>query len=367
MSGLNRAPAAPLMPGLNRLPVPLLEWYQDNARPLPWRDAPTPYHVWLSEIMLQQTRVAAVLDYYQRFLEEAPDIAALAALPEERLMKLWQGLGYYSRARNLQKAAKLIVEQYGGVFPSDYAAVRALPGVGDYTAGAVCSIAFGQPVPAVDGNVLRVCARVSGDRGDVSTPQMKKKVTEALRLIIPIQAAGAFTQALMELGATVCLPNGAPLCGRCPARAFCAALAADQIGELPVKAPKKPRRIEERTVWLVFHENRTALRRRPDKGLLAGLWEFPNELGDGFPAKGLEILSDEYAGQVKHIFTHIEWHMILRRVELKTDELPPDWVWADWNELAGRYAVPNAFEGALRQVRERIGSGVFLLERNRGE
>ncbi len=355
------------MPGLNRLPVPLLEWYQDNARPLPWRDAPTPYHVWLSEIMLQQTRVAAVLDYYQRFLEEAPDIAALAALPEERLMKLWQGLGYYSRARNLQKAAKLIVEQYGGVFPSDYAAVRALPGVGDYTAGAVCSIAFGQPVPAVDGNVLRVCARVSGDRGDVSTPQMKKKVTEALRLIIPIQAAGAFTQALMELGATVCLPNGAPLCGRCPARAFCVALAADQIGELPVKAPKKPRRIEERTVWLVFHENRTALRRRPDKGLLAGLWEFPNELGDGFPAKGLEILSDEYAGQVKHIFTHIEWHMILRRVELKTDELPPDWVWADWNELAGRYAVPNAFEGALRQVRERIGSGVFLLERNRGE
>ena len=187
------------MDALERLPIPLLELFRDNARKLPWRDDPTPYHVWLSEIMLQQTRVAAVLGYYQRFLEEAPDVAALAALPEDRLMKLWQGLGYYSRARNLQKAARVIVEEYGGVFPSGYAAVRALPGVGDYTAGAICSIALGQAAPAVDGNVLRVYARLCGDNGDIATPQMKKKVTQDLEKIIPVDAPGSFNQALMEL------------------------------------------------------------------------------------------------------------------------------------------------------------------------
>ena len=347
------------MDALQQLPIPLLEWFRDNARKLPWRDDPMPYHVWLSEIMLQQTRVAAVLDYYRRFLDEAPDAAALAALPEERLMKLWQGLGYYSRARNLQKAARIIVSEYGGVFPSEYASLRALPGVGDYTAGAICSIAFGQAVPAVDGNVLRVYARVMGDGGDISTPQMKKKVTQALETVIPTGAAGAFNQALMELGATVCLPNGAPLCGRCPAREFCAALAQDRTAELPVKAPKKPRRVEERTVWLIFHDGRTALRRRPGRGLLAGLWEFPNEPGDGpLPAEwGVEALGSEYAGQAKHIFTHIEWHMALRTVEAASDALPPGWVWAGRDELEQEYAVPSAFERALVLAKERLNGG----------
>ncbi|MDE6280408.1 MAG: A/G-specific adenine glycosylase [Oscillospiraceae bacterium] len=347
------------MDALERLPIPLLEWFRDNARPLPWRDDPTPYHVWLSEIMLQQTRVAAVLDYYKRFLVEAPDVAALAALPEERLMKLWQGLGYYSRARNLQKAAKVIVEDYGGTFPPDYAAIRALPGVGDYTAGAICSIAFGQAVPAVDGNVLRVYARIVGDDGDISTPQMKKQVTQALEAVIPVSAAGAFNQALMELGATVCVPRGAPLCDRCPAKGFCAALAQDRVGELPVKAPKKPRRVEERTVWLIFHASQVALRRRPGRGLLAGLWEFPNEPGDGpLPgAWGINALSQEYAGQAKHIFTHIEWHMALRAVEAASDELPDRWVWADRMELEQKYAVPNAFDRALELAKERLNGG----------
>ena len=344
---------------LEQLPIPLLEWFRDNARRLPWRDDPTPYHVWLSEIMLQQTRVAAVLDYYKRFLAEAPDVMTLAALPEERLMKLWQGLGYYSRARNLQKAAKVIVEEYGGQFPSDYAAIRALPGVGDYTAGAICSIAFGLAVPAVDGNVLRVYARIVGDDGDITTPQMKKRVTQALEAVIPVSAAGAFNQALMELGATVCLPNGAPLCERCPAKGFCAALVQDRIRELPVKAPKKPRQVEERTVWLVFLGNRVALRRRPGRGLLAGLWEFPNEPGDGplSGAWGFEALSQEYAGQAKHIFTHIEWHMTLRVVEAASDELPPGWVWASGDELEKEYAVPNAFDRALELAKERLNGG----------
>ena len=347
------------MDALEQLPIPLLEWFRDNARKLPWRDDPTPYHVWLSEIMLQQTRVAAVLDYYRRFLEEAPNAAALAALPEERLMKLWQGLGYYSRARNLQKAAKVVVEEYAGEFPSDFAAVRALPGVGDYTAGAICSIAFGQAVPAVDGNVLRVYARIMGDDGDITTPQMKKKVTENLKRVIPVNAAGTFNQALMELGATVCLPNGAPLCERCPAKEFCAALAQERVGDLPVKAPKKPRRVEERTVWLIFQGNGVALRRRPGRGLLAGLWEFPNEPGSGPPPAdwGIEALSDEYAGQAKHIFTHIEWHMTLWKMSAAADALPPGWVWAEREELEQKYAVPNAFERALELAKERLNGG----------
>ena len=347
------------MDALQRLPIPLLEWFRDNARTLPWRDDPTPYHVWLSEIMLQQTRVAAVLDYYRRFLEEAPDISALAALPEERLLKLWQGLGYYSRARNLQKAAKVIVDEYGGQFPADYANLRALPGVGDYTAGAICSIAFGQAVPAVDGNVLRVYARLCGDDGDISAPTMKKRAAAAVAAAMPLNAPGAFNQALMELGATVCLPKAAPLCEKCPAKGFCAALAQDRITELPVKAPKKPRRIEERTVWLISRGNRVALRRRPDKGLLAGLWEFPNEPGDGpLPAAwGIKALSGEYAGQARHIFTHIEWRMTIRAARAASDSLPPGWVWARGVELEEKYAVPSAFGRALELAKERLNGG----------
>ena len=345
------------MTPLEQLPIPLLEWYRDNARRLPWRDDPTPYHVWVSEIMLQQTRVAAVLDYYRRFMAEVPDVETLAALPEERLMKLWQGLGYYSRARNLQAAAKQIMSEHGGVFPSDYDSVRALKGVGDYTAGAICSIAFSQPVPAVDGNVLRVVTRVTGDEGDITTAAMKTKVADALGSIIPLSSPGAFTQAMMELGATVCLPNGAPLCGRCPAHEFCTARREERTGELPVKSKKKARRIEERTVWLIFHGNRVALRRRPQKGLLAGLWEYPNELSSVMP-EGIEVLSDEYGGQAKHIFTHIEWRLTARVVHTKTAALPQGWVWANLRELQEVYAVPSAFDGVKHLVEEELSHGL---------
>ena len=269
-----------MMKELNQRPIPLLLWYRENARVLPWRSDPTPYRVWISEIMLQQTRVAAVLDYYRRFLEAVPTVADLAALPEDALMKLWQGLGYYSRARNLQKAARQIMESFGGVFPNTYDGIRSLAGVGDYTAGAVASIAFGLPVPAVDGNVLRVVTRITGDPGDITAPAVKRRITESLRQIIPTEAPGQFNQAMMELGATVCLPNGAPLCDRCPAAEFCRARLEDRIGQLPVKAPKKARRIERRSVYLIVSEQGVALRRRPDKGLLAGLWEYPNELAE---------------------------------------------------------------------------------------
>ena len=337
---------------------PLLEWYRDNARTLPWRSDPTPYHVWVSEIMLQQTRVAAVLGYYARFLEALPTVADLAAVDEERLMKLWQGLGYYSRARNLRAAAWQIMEEHGGIFPSDYQSVRALKGVGDYTAGAICSIAFGLPVPAVDGNVLRVMARLTGDGGDITSPAVKRRVTGELAEVIPTAAPGAFNQAMMELGATVCLPNGAPLCDRCPVRDRCAALAQDRVDQLPVKAPKKARRVEERTVWLIFRRGRAALRRRPEKGLLAGLWEFPNELGDTMPAEwGIRAASDSFGGTARHIFTHIEWRLTARVVRAAGEELPPGWVWADGEELRTRYAVPGAFDGLSRIVERELKEG----------
>ena len=345
------------MQPLEQLPIPLLEWYRDNARTLPWRTDPTPYHVWVSEIMLQQTRVAAVLDYYARFMEELPDVAALAAVPEGRLMKLWQGLGYYSRARNLQAAARQIMAEHGGVFPTDYAQVRALKGVGDYTAGAICSIALGQPVPAVDGNVLRVVTRINGDQRDITAQATKKAIADQLQPIIPLHAPGKFTQAMMELGATVCLPNGAPQCQRCPARDFCVACAQDSWSRIPVKAPKRPRRVEERTVWLLFHQGRVALRQRPAKGLLAGLWEFPNELGDRQPPEWQgEPLCGPFAGVARHIFSHVEWHLTARRVHLEGDKLPQGWVWCTWQELKEVYAVPSAFDGVLDVVKEEIGT-----------
>ena len=346
------------MDELRQLPIPLLVWYRENARTLPWRSDPTPYHVWVSEIMLQQTRVAAVLDYYRRFLEAAPDVSTLAALPQDRLMKLWQGLGYYSRARNLQKAAKQVTEDHGGVFPNTYETIRTLAGVGDYTAGAISSIAFGLPVPAVDGNVLRVIARIAGDSGDITTPAMKKKVTATLAEVIPLDAPGDFNQALMELGATVCLPNGAPLCERCPAAPLCRAFQEGRTGELPVKAAKKARRVEERTVYLLFHGDSVALRRRPERGLLAGLWEYPNELADGtdWPERwGLTAPSLERAGTGKHIFTHIEWHMTALAGELDGSALPEGWVWAGREELVDTYAVPNAFQSFSRLVADRLG------------
>ena len=346
------------MDKLQKLPIPLLIWYRENARTLPWRSDPTPYHVWVSEVMLQQTRVAAVLDYYRRFLEAAPSVASLASLPQDQLMKLWQGLGYYSRARNLQKAAEQIMTCHGGVFPNTYEDIRALAGVGDYTAGAIASIAFGLSVPAVDGNVLRVAARITGDEGDISTPAMKKRVTAALTEAIPLDAPGDFNQALMELGATVCLPNGAPLCEKCPAAHLCRAFQDGRTGELPVKGIKKARRVEKRTVYLLFCGDSVALRRRPGRGLLAGLWEYPNELeGDvDWPARwGLAVPKLEKAGRGKHIFTHIEWHMTALAGELDSPNLPEGWVWAGRRALRDVYAVPNAFQSFVPLVADRLG------------
>lgn len=332
---------------LGAIVAPLLAWFRENARELPWRsEKPDPYHVWISEIMLQQTRAEAVKPYYARFLRALPDPAALAAMEEDALMKLWEGLGYYSRARNLRRAAGEIVARFGGKLPGDYDALLSLPGIGEYTAGAVASIAFGIPVPAVDGNVLRVLARLRDDPSDIALPATKRAAQADILAVMPKDNPGTFNQALMELGATVCLPNGKPRCGECPLLECCAGYRAGTAEKLPVKSKKAPRRIETLTVFVLRSEAGVAVRRRPESGLLAGLWELPHREGwldAAGMAKWLGEQGMEPAGAIaersaKHIFTHIEWHMRVYDLPVRCKALPPGWEWSD-----GAHALPSAF------------------------
>lgn len=330
------------------LPELLLPWYETNKRDLPWRQDRDPYHIWVSEIMLQQTRVEAVKGYYTRFLQALPTVEALARCDEDTLHKLWEGLGYYSRVRNLKKAAQVIAEQYGGVFPEDHDSILRLPGIGPYTAGAVCSIAFDMPTPAVDGNVLRVAARLWDDASPMDTPEMKARVTKALAAVYP-KAAGTFTQALMELGATVCGPNRAPDCESCPCTGICLGFAHGTAAALPRKLPKREKRQEERTVFILQCDGSFALRRRPGKGLLAGLWEFPNVAGLLEPEAAMELLADwglkpsglEKSIGRKHIFTHIIWEM--RGIYGDVREKTPEFVWMSPEEINAQAALPTAF------------------------
>ena len=335
-------------PNLSELPRLLLPWYQQNHRELPWRTDRQPYHVWLSEIMLQQTRVEAVKGYYTRFLSALPDIPALAGCDDELLHKLWEGLGYYSRVRNLKKAAQVIMERYGGVFPTSHAQVLALPGIGAYTAGAICSIAFNQPTPAVDGNVLRVVSRLTDDPSPIDLPETKRRVNRLLSGIYPAEA-GDFTQALMELGATVCGPNRAPDCGNCPCKGLCVGFQRCTAENLPVKSPKRERRQEDRTVFILSCDGRFALEKRPDKGLLAGLWQFPNGPGkldtqatlDAVTAMGLhprELLREV---EKTHIFTHIQWNM--KGIYLEVAEAGGSFLWFTEEEINSQAALPTAF------------------------
>ena len=339
---------------LKMLPGLLLPWYRENRRALPWRETDDPYRIWVSEIMLQQTRVEAVKGYYARFLQALPDIESLAGCDDEKLHKLWEGLGYYSRVRNLKKAAQVILAQHGGVFPADYEAVRALPGIGDYTAGAVCSIAFSLPTPAVDGNVLRVLSRLRCDAEPIDLPATKKRVNRELAEVYPADCPGEFTQALMELGATVCVPNGEPKCEACPCREFCE--GQNRWQELPVKLPKKAKKQENRTVFILRWVDRYAIRKRPARGLLAGLWQFPNESGRleaeeavrwaenrGLHPKNVERSIDRH-----HIFTHIRWDM--RGWFLEVDAPAGGFTWLTLEEIDEQAALPTAF----RQFREEI-------------
>jgi len=336
-------------PTYEMLPQVLLPWYAENHRSLPWRQDRLPYHVWLSEIMLQQTRVEAVRAYYVRFLQQLPTIEALAECEEDALLKLWEGLGYYSRVRNLQKAARVILAEHGGEFPRDYRAVRSLPGIGDYTAGAICSICFEMPTPAVDGNVLRVVSRIWADEEPIDLPAHKERVRQALEKVYPAGQCGAFTQALMELGATVCVPNGQPHCDCCPCAAFCLASQQGRTTELPVKLGKKPRRMEELTVFVLLAADQVALQKRPDTGLLAKLWQFPNVPGklelpqamEQAEAYGLRVRNVLRQTERKHIFTHVQWNM--RCYYLELFEPAGDFVWMERSMAEKHAALPTAF------------------------
>lgn len=332
---------------------PLLAWYGKRARALPWRENAESYRVWVSEIMLQQTRVEAVKPYFNRFMEAFPTVSALAKASDDYLMKMWEGLGYYSRARNLKAAAKIICEEYGGSLPASREELLKLPGIGSYTAGAIASIAFGIPVPAVDGNVLRVITRLLGDRSDIRQPAVKTRIEAELSEMIPEDNAGSYNQGLIEIGALVCVPGGEPKCLECPLYGICLTGKNGWWKEIPVKSPAKARKIEEKTVFVIKYHGKTAIRRRPAKGLLASLYEFPNVEGkltrEQIPAAlGVEeALIDrvEEFPPAKHIFSHVEWHMTGYRVELKDCIKPPlDCFMADENQLQETYALPGAFD-----------------------
>lgn len=342
----------------------LLHWYERNARVLRWREEPKPYYVWVSEIMLQQTRVEAVKGYFDRFIAELPDIWALAEAKEEKLLKLWEGLGYYNRVRNMQKAAKLVTELYGGELPADYEALKKLPGIGAYTAGAIASIAFQLPEPSVDGNVLRVLKRIAASFDDITKEKVKKELEEDIRQIIPKDRPGDFNQSLMELGATVCLPNGKPLCEQCPVMHLCRAFQRGEELQIPVKPPKKERKIEERTVFVLKLECRNALEivlhKRPDVGLLSGMWEFPNEEGHlkeaevraKYPEAEIKRLPDG-----KHIFSHVEWRLWCYEVRWKDninwlEKEEPETKTFTLQEIKEQISIPSAFDCCKKYMEE---------------
>ena len=338
-----------------KLPEVILPWYDENHRNLPWRQDKEPYHIWLSEIMLQQTRVEAVKGYYTRFLAALPTIADLAYADDDLLHKLWEGLGYYSRVRNLKKAAQVIMEAYHGEFPTDYDSALSLPGIGAYTAGAICSIAFNQPTPAVDGNVLRVISRLENDDTPIDLPARKKEVTENLAAHYP-HRAGDFTQALMELGATLCGPNWKPRCAECPCQSFCKAYGVGTAEKLPIKLPKKEKRIEEMTVFILCCNGRYALEKRPDSGLLAGLWQFPNAGGKmeanqallHLEQKGISVKNILRQSDKVHIFTHIRWNM--RGLYLEAADEYPQYQWFTREQIDTQAALPTAFRQFWEEI-----------------
>lgn len=409
---------------LAQLAEPLLAWYVGHARVLPWREEPTPYRVWVSEIMLQQTRVEAVKPYFERFTTALPDVAALAECPEDELLKLWEGLGYYNRVRNMQKAAIQVMEEYEGKLPAEYDRLLGLKGIGHYTAGAVASIAYGKYVPAVDGNVLRVITRVTEDDTDIMKQSFRSEMEQALlemmqeivipetlkKLLFAENIPGALNQALMELGATVCLPNGAPLCEECPWSDLCLAKKHDRISELPVKSKAKARRIEERTVLILRDGDKVAIRKRPDQGLLAGLYELPNIEGKLNAEEVLAKVKQMHYMPIriqkltaaKHIFSHIEWHMTGYAILVEeagmeegvdkqgeplgtgeheqaaeavdgkdkistpladaSESQPRDLIFVDAEDASARYAIPAAFGAYAKYMNIKLGNERFAEE-----
>lgn len=365
---------APLLEIKQDIAAPLLEWYDRNKRILPWRGSKDPYKIWVSEIMLQQTRVEAVKPYYERFMAELPDLHKLANAKEERLLKLWEGLGYYNRVRNLQKAAIQIEELYGGEFPKSYDLILKLSGIGSYTAGAIASIAFNEAVPAVDGNVLRIISRLLLYEEDILSQKAKNEVRDMLMPFMDAQGrSGDINQALMELGATVCVPNGAPHCGECPWNSMCLAYQKDLWKEYPKKAPKKSRRIENRTVLIIGDGEKLVLHKRANMGLLAGMYELPNyeailsekEAVQAVRDLGLSPLRIQKTEPAKHIFSHIEWHMsgyriLVEPMDFSGTKLPDQYYLVSKEKTEKDYAIPSAFSAftSYLDIQQGIGKKI---------
>lgn len=346
-----------------RFTTQLLMWYDENKRCLPWRDQPYPYYVWVSEIMLQQTRVEAVKPYFERFITALPTLADLAKCEDEALAKLWEGLGYYNRVRNMKKCAIQCMENFGGSLPSTYEELLSLPGIGAYTAGAIASIAYKQKVPAVDGNVLRVFSRVLISEDDILKESTKKKFQDIILSYIP-ERCDAFNQALMELGAMICVPNAAPRCNICPVASECMGYQSGKATSLPNKKAKKARRKEKKTILVILHKDKVHLLQRPETGLLANLYQF--DMVEGYLKKNEAEAYAERIGAVEkcislhssiHIFSHIEWHMNGWLILLQ--EADEQGVWASAEEVAHTYAIPTAFR-VYKEACELYLKGEFL-------
>lgn len=336
----------------------LLAWYQDHKRMMPWRVKKEPYYVWISEIMLQQTRTKAVIPYYERFIKNIPDIITLANIPLDELLKLWEGLGYYHRAKNLKKAAQIIVNDYNASFPSTYDEIIKLPGIGEYTASAIASICFHEATPVIDGNVLRITARLTEDKRIIDLPATKKSIRNELRQIMPLEA-GEFNEAIMELGEVICLPKGVPKCGECPLSSICMAYLHQSWAKFPVKEEKKKKKELFFTVFLFHFHDRYALNKRKDGQLLSHLWEFPNIEGNLSLEEVKKWLKEHHIEFVllkesiasKHVFTHQIWHMKAYDIEL-SHELD-SFSWATLLEMEANYAIPSAFKPFLENIKNK--------------
>ena len=339
---------------MDKITAALLAWYDRCARVLPWRGFHDAYRTWVSEAMLQQTRVETVLSYYPRFLERFPDLPSLAAAPEEDVLKAWEGLGYYSRARNLWKGAKQVMEEYNGVLPRDPEQLRKICGIGPYSAGAIASIAYDVPVPAVDGNVIRVLSRIYGIRTDAMETKTHHYIEELAAALVPPERPGDHNQAVMDLGATVCVP-GTPDCSRCPLSAFCDAYRAGDAADLPVLPKAKPQKIIPYAVLLIRSGDRVLMRRRTER-LLQGLWCFPMFESESAPEELLPAVSRKLrlsliplrdAGSARHVFTHQIWQMRIYETDAEASaSAPAGYEFIPLDKL-GDLTLPAAMNAAM--------------------
>lgn len=343
---------------MKRYTETIIKWYQKNKRELPWRKDTNPYHIWVSEIMLQQTRIEAVIEYYHHFLEKIPDIETLSIIEDEVLLKLWEGLGYYNRARNLKIAAIQIMKDYQGKFPTKYIEIIKLKGIGEYTASAISSICYNEPQVTVDGNVLRVFTRFYNDTRNIDDLKTKKSIREFLQQIIP-KESGDFNQGLMEIGEVICIPNGVPKCSICPLQKDCLAYQNNTYQELPIRKEKIKKKEENYTILLFQYQDEYAIYQRKEESLLNNLWAFPHlegfltlkKLKSYLQEQKIEYQQIQQGIQSTHIFTHKKWNMISYQIKITTKNKLPQYTWKKLSEIKKEYPIPTAYKSFLENLK----------------